>query len=448
MRSTHPLALQSVCLQSLSKRMARWNRIKVSPQELKLENTLPAGQSFRWCRRSSARGWVGVCSRRMYALCQEESSQSLHWKVLARARDAHPERDEHTLLSTLSLRSIDPSLVSLHSLFEQHDKRYRRIRPFLEGARVMRQDALETLLAFICSSNNNIARISQLVESLCVEYGDSLDLVEEPEELESACADAETPSLRAFPRFETLHRSVDEHRLRDKHFGYRAKYIFETVHTLAQKMESNNDEHGGAESDTSTASRSDSAISPEEWLHRLRDEYSYKDAHAELAQLPGVGPKVASCICLFALNKPQAIPVDTHVWRIAQQHYKFKPTNKSLTPKAMEQVEESMRAVFGEYCGWALNVLFAAELARYRDLLPKHLQTARVGQSSSSSPSEEGDDEAEDQSDDKGKVTSQDAAHELAETHAAESKHMTRSVRVGTPVPKKKKRKRDKEDEG
>lgn len=32
-------------------------------------------------------------------------------------------------------------------------------------------------------------------------------------------------------------------------------------------------------------------------------------------------PQVAACICLFSLDKQEAIPVDTHVWQLAKQHY-------------------------------------------------------------------------------------------------------------------------------
>ena len=31
--------------------------------------------------------------------------------------------------------------------------------------------------------------------------------------------------------------------------------------------------------------------------------------------------QVAACICLFSLDKQEAIPVDTHVWQLAKQHY-------------------------------------------------------------------------------------------------------------------------------
>lgn len=31
--------------------------------------------------------------------------------------------------------------------------------------------------------------------------------------------------------------------------------------------------------------------------------------------------QVAACICLFALDKYEAIPVDTHVWQLAVRYY-------------------------------------------------------------------------------------------------------------------------------
>jgi endonuclease-3 len=41
-------------------------------------------------------------------------------------------------------------------------------------------------------------------------------------------------------------------------------------------------------------------------------------ATAYLRSLPGVGPKTAACVLLFALGRP-AFPVDTHVWRVARR---------------------------------------------------------------------------------------------------------------------------------
>jgi len=42
------------------------------------------------------------------------------------------------------------------------------------------------------------------------------------------------------------------------------------------------------------------------------------EAKAWLTSLPGVGPKTAACVLLFALGRP-ALPVDTHVERVAKR---------------------------------------------------------------------------------------------------------------------------------
>lgn len=57
--------------------------------------------------------------------------------------------------------------------------------------------------------------------------------------------------------------------------------------------------------------------SPDWNLDFLR-EMETGEARAWLRALPGVGPKTAACVLLFALGKP-ALPVDTHVERVARR---------------------------------------------------------------------------------------------------------------------------------
>jgi endonuclease-3 len=47
-------------------------------------------------------------------------------------------------------------------------------------------------------------------------------------------------------------------------------------------------------------------------------EMPLAEAKAWLRSLPGVGPKTAACVLLFALGRP-ALPVDTHVYRVARR---------------------------------------------------------------------------------------------------------------------------------
>lgn len=78
-----------------------------------------------------------------------------------------------------------------------------------------------------------------------------------------------------------------------------------------------------------------------------------------------VSLKVADCICLMALDKPQAVPVDVHVWQIAQRDYDWHPTSsqaKGLSLQSSKELGNYFRKLWGSYAGWAQAVLFSADL--------------------------------------------------------------------------------------
>ncbi|KAJ3210703.1 8-oxoguanine glycosylase ogg1 [Dinochytrium kinnereticum] len=171
------------------------------------------------------------------------------------------------------------------------------------------------------------------IDKLCIRYGSIVgDFKTSP---------TATTTFYSFPRLQALCDDGVEKTLRDLGFGYRAKYISETARKIV-------DEKGG-----------------EEWLMGLRDE-SYADAKNELLGLSGVGPKVADCILLMSLDKLGAVPVDTHVWKIAKRDYGLAPKNvKTLTPKVYQEIGDVFRSKFGDYAGWAHSVLFKAEITKY-----------------------------------------------------------------------------------
>ena len=72
----------------------------------------------------------------------------------------------------------------------------------------------------------------------------------------------------------------------------------------------------------------------------------------------GVGEKIADCVCLFALDKNGAVPVDVHIWRIAQTVYAPDLAGKSLTPANYARAVQSFQDRFGPYAGWAQQILF------------------------------------------------------------------------------------------
>ncbi|MCM1136750.1 MAG: 8-oxoguanine DNA glycosylase [Clostridium sp.] len=150
---------------------------------------------------------------------------------------------------------------------------------FGSGIRILRQDLWEMTVSFIVSQQNNIKRIRKCIRLLCQKYG------EEKTSLSGKV-------YYAFPKAEALAGASLED-LYACNLGYRSRYVHETAVSVA-------------------AGRVD--------LEAVK-EMDYRAAKAELMKLCGVGVKVAECICLFALHKTEAFPVDTHIGKVLAARY-------------------------------------------------------------------------------------------------------------------------------
>jgi N-glycosylase/DNA lyase len=77
----------------------------------------------------------------------------------------------------------------------------------------------------------------------------------------------------------------------------------------------------------------------------------------------------------MGLGWGEAVPVDTHVWQIAQRDYKFgKGKHKSLTKATYDAVGNYFRQLWGKEAGWAHSVLFAADLKTFSERLTTKLE--------------------------------------------------------------------------
>ncbi|KAG9336065.1 hypothetical protein JZ751_003331 [Albula glossodonta] len=147
-----------------------------------------------------------------------------------------------------------------------------------------------------------------------------------------------------FPTLQTLADSSVEACLRNLGFGYRARFLQQSARQIV-------DTHGS------------------DWLDGLRSA-PYLEARDALRSLPGVGLKVADCVCLMSLDKASAVPVDTHVWQIAQRDYRccVGKGQKSLTDKVHKEIGDFFRELWGPYAGWAHSVLFCSDLKKFQKL--------------------------------------------------------------------------------
>ena len=131
--------------------------------------------AFRW-RKSEDNVWSCALHGRILSLRQD--STHLHYKAV------FPEKAQAPLTPPSSAESLTPvssledddtealvhhylnfglKLTELYEQWSLADSNFKRKAPKFTGVRILRQDAWEALVGFICSSNNNIIRIYQMV---------------------------------------------------------------------------------------------------------------------------------------------------------------------------------------------------------------------------------------------------------------------------------------------
>lgn len=313
-----------------------WRSIPLKPKELALSRVLRCGQTFRWKNIDDV--WSFTTEDRIVLLKQDDDHLHYSW-IMAENYDGDKNSkklENETLSFVKDYFCLDIKLESLYEQWLMADKAFHKVSeksPFVKfpGIRILRQDPWETVISFICSSNNNVKRISKMCDSLCTRFGKYIN-------------EYNGFKFYSFPTPLDLTGPKVELQLREFGFGYRARYIFNTATKFVN------------DKDFPEITLSN--------LHSMR-EASYEDTHEFLLQLDGVGPKVADCICLMALDKHDIVPVDTHVYQIAIRDFKFKGKRdlKTLNKQIYHDIRQLFKWIFGDYAGWAQSVLFTSDLS-------------------------------------------------------------------------------------
>jgi N-glycosylase/DNA lyase len=278
--------------------------------ELDLPRCLQSGQVFRWQELPDGR-WLGVDGETFYlaepAAAQLRVTSNGHAEDLSRFLRLDLDAAQVALETT----GADPVLESIFAEFQ--------------GLRVLRpSSAEETFFCFLCTPNNHVARITQMVRRLAT-YGEPLGTVEGIE-------------LHRFPTAAAI-AEIPEEELRAHKFGYRAATIIGAARQLLERGPG--------------------------WLDGLRDR-PYPEAHAELLGIKGVGRKLADCIALIGLDHLPAVPVDTHIWQQVVRLYRPEWRGTSLTDAKYLEAGQILRDRFGRHAGWVQQYLFVDNMTHGR----------------------------------------------------------------------------------
>jgi len=148
--------------------------IPIISKELNLKQTLLGGQSFRWIEQNPNE-FIGVIAS--YIVRLQHQNDNLRYTFFININNENlieiSNDNDRRVETALILHNYFQLTIKLSDLFEKWCKSDTRFEKgeMPMGIRVLAQEPLENLISFICSSNNNVQRISKMIKQLCDEYG-------------------------------------------------------------------------------------------------------------------------------------------------------------------------------------------------------------------------------------------------------------------------------------
>ncbi len=208
---------------------------------INIEKTLLSGQCFRWKKIDDK--FDGVIGNKHYILPSILDTED---PVLINYFDINSDYDKLKKEISLISPELKYSVDTIGDLF------------------ILNQDPWEVIISFITSQNNNIKRISKLIEKISNVYGKKID-----------------DERNMFPTVKEL-ENVTEEDLRNLGFGFRARYIVSAINYFKD-------------------------VDFNEFKKLSREEMEQ-----ELLSIVGIGPKVCNCILLYGFHFTNSFPID--VW--------------------------------------------------------------------------------------------------------------------------------------
>lgn len=187
------------------------------------------------------------------------------------------------------------------------------------GLRLITNSLIPTIFSFICSANNNVKRITKMVNYM---YSKG----------EFACSYKKID----FFYFPDISRLLDcEHDFKENGFGYRARYICKTADLLK------NDKL------FAEINKYDVDILQ---FKKVKNNLNINLIKNLLIKLPGIGFKVRDCICLMSLECFEIVPIDTHILKYARHIFNLE-NNVLLTKISYNKIQSKFIEKFGKYAG-------------------------------------------------------------------------------------------------
>ncbi len=277
-----------------------WRRTTLTPAPggFDLALTLNSGQAFHWIPADG--GFLG-CIGQVPCLVRQLSDRI---ELFTRAAEGSAAID-----AACAYFALDHDLNKIRSSFPS-DPTIDAALEFSSGMRILRQPPWECLATFITSALKQVAHIAAISQTLRHRYGKRHV--------------GPHGELFSYPAAETI-AALSEAELRACALGFRAKNLLGAARAIAEGR-----------------------LDLDELCKLPTDE-----AREALCGLPGVGPKIANCVLLFAYGRMEAIPIDVWIERILRRIY-----FRGMRNVTAQRLREFSTSYFGPFGGYLQQALF------------------------------------------------------------------------------------------
>lgn len=259
-----------------------------------LDSTVTCGQIFRFIKKEDNSYDIVLKDRVINVYKKEEFlyvSSNVEDNLKSVVKDYFDLNNDYDTMNEILIKS---------------DKKLENAINFSKGLMMIRQDPFETIIEYIISANNGVNQIANALNLIAEKYGKKVEF--------------NNNTYYLFPQYKDL-KDIKEKDLRLCKVGFRDKYLKLVIDKI---------NNGYLKLDE---------------FYNLNTE----DALAKLMENNGIGPKVASCILLFAYQKYDVFPVDTWVKKIMKSSYNI---------EGEKNIRTFASNTYGKYSAIAIQYLF------------------------------------------------------------------------------------------
>ena len=269
--------------------------IKIYNKDLNLDLTLLSGQCFRQIKNID-NSFDIILSDRVINIRRNNN-----YLIIS----SNNENNLETIVRNYF--DLDTNYNKINKILISKDSSYEDIIKLNKGFHILNQNKFEMYISYIISQNNNIKRISKIIENISIKYGKKIIF--------------NNKEYYLFPKYEDL-INITINDLNEFKLGFRDKYIINAMNKLKENKD---------------------------FLNNL-DLLNTSKCLKELMKIKGIGMKVASCILLFSYHRLDVFPIDTWV-----KHF------MSDRKVDIKDIKTKMKNIYGDYSGLIIQYIYNYE---------------------------------------------------------------------------------------